>query len=154
MANLVAMKSKDPSSQVGSVVVKDKHPLTTGFNGFCIGVIDKPERYGDRDVKYGFVAHSEFNACIIASKFGISLQDATIYTQSTPCDSCSKAIIQSGIREIKILDSCERIWKEYTNWLSSCRISKTMLREAGVKLTKLNIFCGDKIKIGGKIYNI
>lgn len=154
VANLIAMKSKDPSSQVGSVIIKDKHILTTGFNGFCMGVNDNKERYNNRELKYRLVAHSEFNACIIASKFGISLQNSTMYTQSIPCDSCAKAIIQSGVRTVKTLKNCEEIWGKFPNWSDSCEITKIMFEEAGISLEILDFICGDKIKIGGKIYEI
>ena len=154
IANLIAKKSKDVSSQVGTVIVKDKRILSTGFNGFCIGVKDFKERYLDRQTKLQLVAHSEFNACILAGRFGISLQESILYTQATPCDNCAKSIIQAGIKTVNILENCEKIWNNYQNWGESSKISKLMFQESGVKLNKFNLQCGDVIKIGGKIYDI
>lgn len=153
-ANLIARKSKDPSSQVGSVVVKNKNILTSGFNGFCMGVKDLPERYNDRPLKYKLTAHSEFNACIMASRFGVSIESAALYTQSTPCNECAKAIIQSGIKQVNILDSCEKIWNNYQNWAESGQITRLMFAEAGVLLQSFDFFCDDRILIGGQIHHI
>lgn len=154
MANLVARKSKDPSSQVGSVIVRDKTILSTGFNGFCIGVKDFPDRYNDRELKYKLVAHSEFNACIVAARLGVLLKGGTLYTQSTPCNECAKAIIQSGIKYVNILKNCEEIWAKYENWANSCQITKMMFGESGVEVQEFDVVCGDTILIGGKEYNI
>ena len=155
LANLIARKSKDPSSIVGSVIVKDKRVLTTGYNGFCIGVWDFEERYADRETKYQFVAHSEFNACIVAARFGISICDSTLYTQTLPCENCAKAIIQAGVKTVKTLKSCEQLWANYSkNWADSKRITQIMFSEAEIKNIEYNIECGDKILIGGKIYEI
>lgn len=154
MANLIARKSKDTSSQVGSVIVKDRIPLMSGFNGFCMGVDDTEDRYSNRELKYKFVAHSEFNACILASRFGISVKDSIMYTQSTPCCECAKSIIQSGIKEVKVLVNCENIWLNSTSWSNSSELSKIMFKESGVILTFIDMVCGDTIKIGGKLYSI
>lgn len=54
------------------------------------------------DTKYFYVTHSELNA--ILNYRGGSLEGSKIYVSLFPCNECSKAIIQSGIREI-IYDS-------------------------------------------------
>ena len=155
MANLVARKSKDPSSMVGSVIVKDKRILSSGYNGFCIGVEDREERYNDRPVKYSFVAHSEFNACIVAAKFGININGSVLYTQALPCDSCAKAIIQSGITTVNILKKCEDIWHNYnSSWQDSQKNTKIMFAEAGISVVEHDLECSDEILVGGKIYKI
>lgn len=154
-ANLVAWKSKDPSSKVGTVVVRDHRVISSGYNAFCIGVKDLPERYNDRPTKYRLVAHSEFNACIIASRFGISLMDTELYTQSLPCDGCTKAIIQAGISKIHTLKSCDELWEKYNpDWNESCEFSKLMLTESGVVWNQHDIVCDDEVLIGGKKYRI
>ncbi len=153
MANLVARKSKDPSSQVGSVVVKDKRILTTGYNGFCVGVDDNKDRYLNRELKYKLVAHSEFNACIVGARFGINLLGSILYTQSLPCEGCAKSIIQSGIKIVKTLANCEKIWAEYSkNWIESKQITQLMFQEANIEVIECDLKCGDEILIGGKIY--
>ena len=60
-------------------------------------------REGDElDTKYFYVTHSELNA--ILNYRGRQLEGSKIYVSLFPCNECSKAIIQSGIREI-IYDS-------------------------------------------------
>jgi dCMP deaminase len=154
MANLIARKSKDPSSMVGSVAVKDNIPLMSGFNGFCMGVKDLPERYENRELKYKFISHSESNVCLLAGRQGISLSGSSLYTQTFPCENCAKSIIQSGIKTVKTLRSCENIWADYNkNWIESKKVAGYMFQEAGVSILEYDIKCGDEILVGG-IYKI
>ena len=54
-----ARMSKDPSSQVGAVIVRpDKTVASTGWNGFPRGVEDNREHLRDRDEKYPRVIHA------------------------------------------------------------------------------------------------
>ncbi len=62
---LVAQKSKDPRTKIGSVLVKDNIIISTGFNGFPIGVLDKQERYLNREQKLRYVSHSESNSVLL-----------------------------------------------------------------------------------------
>jgi len=104
-ARLAATRSKDPSSQVGAVVVRDRNILSTGYNGFPRGVNDAViERY-ERPAKYTWMVHAEENALLNAGRNGVSTNEATLYvTPFAPCVTCAKAIIQSGIREV-VIDS-------------------------------------------------
>jgi len=72
MVYLTATKSKDPSSKIGAVIVKDDRVISTGYNGFPIGVSDSQERYLNRETKYKFVVHAEHNSILTAARFGIS----------------------------------------------------------------------------------
>jgi len=100
-AKLTATRSKDPSTQVGSVIVMDRVILSTGYNGFPRGINDNiPERY-DRPLKYKFMIHAEENAILNAARFGTSVLGASLYLYPLPpCSECAKAIVQSGIREV------------------------------------------------------
>jgi dCMP deaminase len=63
MAYLVATKSRDPSTQVGSVVVGPNHEVrSTGYNGLCRGEDDDNESFYARPLKYAVVEHSERNS--------------------------------------------------------------------------------------------
>ena len=81
VAKLAGLRSKDPNSQVGSCIVSPDNKILS---------------------KYFYVTHSELNA--ILNYRGGSLEGSKIYVSLFPCNECSKAIIQSGIREI-IYDS-------------------------------------------------
>jgi dCMP deaminase len=101
IAELVAVRSKDPSSQVGAIIVRDRNILSTGYNGFPRGVNDNIlERY-ERPTKYQWTIHAEENAIFNASRNGISTEGATLYViPMHPCIDCAKAIAQSGIKEV------------------------------------------------------
>src|SRR5215211_1547674 len=59
-AELFASWSKDPSNQVGAVVVRpDKTIASTGFNGFPRNTDDSQELYENRDEKLRRVKHAE-----------------------------------------------------------------------------------------------
>ena len=133
VALLAAMRSKDPSTQVGACIVdKDNRILSTGYNGFPSGCSDDEfpwERDGGFcDTKYPFVVHAELNAILNAR--GKNLTGAKIYVALFPCNECAKAIIQSGIKEIIYLSD------KYAE-TDGVKASKRMLNAAGVKFTQI-----------------
>jgi dCMP deaminase len=107
-ARHAATKSKDRSSKVGAVIVKNKRVISTGYNGFPCGVDDDvPERH-ERPLKYSWTIHAEENSIALAAKYGIACEDATIYvTPFHPCSRCAGTIVQSGIKEVIIDDKIE-----------------------------------------------
>ena len=77
MARLVSSWSKDPSTKVGSVVVRhDKTVASVGFNGFPRGVADTEARLLDRSEKLDLIVHAEINALSVAHE---SLSGCTLY---------------------------------------------------------------------------
>ena len=69
LARLIATWSKDPSSQVGAVIVDDKKRIVSvGFNGLPMGVEDTAERLNVRELKYELIVHAEANAILTAPK--------------------------------------------------------------------------------------
>lgn len=130
LAEHVATWSKDPSTQVGCVIVdKQNRVVSIGFNGFPRGVKDDVARYADRDTKLLFVAHAERNALDNAP---LSVDGCTLYTPLFPCNECAKSIIQKGISKVV---SYEPDWsRKGFNW----DITKKMFQEAGVQLFLIN----------------
>ena len=108
VAMLSARRSKDPNTQVGCCIIsQDNKILSMGYNGLPKGCSDDEfpwTREGEDplETKYVYTVHSELNA--ILNYRGGSLEGSKIYVSLFPCNECSKAIIQSGIREI-IYDS-------------------------------------------------
>ena len=135
MCDLVAEKSKDPSTKVGAVIVgKNNEVVSTGFNGFPRGFKDKdvPERY-ERPLKYDLTEHAERNAIYNAARIGSRLDECKIYVNSLPpCTDCARGIIQSGIKEVVIVDKDipER-------WRNNCAEAINMLEECGVNIRKI-----------------
>ena len=138
IAMLSAMRSKDPSTQVGACIVSnDNKIMSVGYNGFPQGCSDDEfpwERSGDNqnDTKYPFVCHGELNAILNAG--GQDLRGARIFVALFPCNECAKAIIQSGIREVVYISD------KYADTPATIA-SKRMFNAAGVKLTQ---FTSDK----------
>jgi dCMP deaminase len=129
VAMLSAMRSKDPNTQVGACIVsQDNKILSMGYNGFPIGCSDEEfpwAREGeDIDNKYFYTTHSELNA--ILNYRGGSLEGAKLYVTLFPCNECSKAIIQAGIRTV-VYDN-----DKYAD-TPSVRASKRMMDAAGVR---------------------
>lgn len=127
LAKHVATWSKDPSTQVGAVVVDaERRVLGLGYNGFPRGIDDRPERYDDRAVKYSLVVHAEINAILNSSH----TKGATLYTSFPPCQECAKVIIQAGIARVIKLRNADTV----ARWAESMENGHEMLREAGVEV--------------------
>lgn len=133
VAILASKRSKDPNTQVGACIVDDNNIiLSTGYNGFPYGCSDDIYTW-DRtgaDTKYKYVVHAELNA--ILNAHGKNLSGAKIYVDLFPCNECAKAIIQSGIKEVVYL------YDKYADSEGTVA-SKRMLKDAGVKLTQLEV---------------
>ncbi|MGN0299133.1 MAG: deoxycytidylate deaminase [Lachnospiraceae bacterium] len=132
VAMLSAMRSKDPSTQVGACIVSPTNKiLSMGYNGFPLGCSDdefpwnktNPDPYHN---KYFYTTHSELNA--ILNYRGGSLEGAKLYVTLFPCNECAKAIIQAGIRQIIYADD------KYGS-TPAVLASKRMLKAAGVSYT-------------------
>jgi dCMP deaminase len=139
LAQHVSTWSKDPSTQVGAVIV-DGYRIVVGmgYNGFPRGVEDSAERYNDRETKYKLVTHAEVNAIITA---GFRAQGATIYVfpafgKPPLCSSCAKAVIQSGI--VRVVGYVPSVSSEVAaRWKDELDAAHLMCSEAGVQMDML-----------------
>jgi dCMP deaminase len=132
LAKLVSTWSKDPSTQVGAVIVNDKNRIVSlGFNGYPRGV--KDEGLDDREVKYLKILHGEINSILFSKQ---DLTDCTIYVYPLPpCANCTSVIIQSGISKIVVLENQNKT-KMLERWSQHNLIAKEMAEEAGVEIIK------------------
>ena len=135
IAKLTAMRSKDPSTTVGSCIVSGTNRiLSIGYNGAPNGYSDKEfpwERKGDPlEIKYPYVCHSEMNAVLNYNGSKSDLNGARIYVDLFPCNECAKLIIQSGIKEVIYLSDK---YKDTDGVIAS----KKMLDTCGVKYRQL-----------------
>ncbi|KAJ0403024.1 hypothetical protein P43SY_009565 [Pythium insidiosum] len=130
VAFLSAMRSKDPSTQVGACIVnKEKKIVGIGYNGFPNGCSDDElpwARHHENplETKYPFVCHAEMNA--ILNKNSSDLKGCTIYVALFPCNECAKLIIQCGIENIVYYSD-----KYHSDWKFVA--SRKLLDMAGVK---------------------
>lgn len=112
MAKLVGTWSSCYKSnrKIGTVCVRDKRVLTTGYNGAPSGIKSCVERGECMRQKFGiesgknaefcYAVHSEQNAIVQAAKLGISLEGATLYCTHQPCSMCTRQIINAGIKRV------------------------------------------------------
>lgn len=137
IAKLSAMRSKDPSTQVGACIVgADNRILSIGYNGAPNGFDDNAfpwSREGENlNTKYPYVCHAEMNAILNYRGSRKDLEGATIYVDLFPCNECAKMIIQSGIKKViylsdkyatsenniasrRLLDQCKVKYEKLTN---------------------------------------
>ncbi|MDD3841597.1 MAG: dCMP deaminase family protein [Bacilli bacterium] len=130
IAQLSALRSKDPSTQVGACIVDDdKKVVSIGYNGMPRHIDDCQlswEKGEGLNNKYLYVCHAEMNA-ILNTRNGTALRGCTLYVSLFPCNECAKAIIQVGIKEIVYVSN------KYKDSFA-VQASMRMLNLAGVKI--------------------
>lgn len=129
IAILSSRRSKDPNTGVGSCIVSTANKiLSVGYNGMPLGCSDDEfpwERNGNPlDTKYLYVCHAELNA--ILNYTGTDMHGAKIYTTLFPCNECTKALIQAGIKEVIYLSD------KYSD-TDSTRAAKRMMNTVNIK---------------------
>lgn len=133
LAQVVAGWSKDPSTQVGSVIVNDdRQILSMGFNGFPQAMPDRPESYANRDEKYSRIIHGEMNALVFARQ---DVRGATLYCWPLlPCDRCTVHLLQAGIRR---LVAPYRVSAAADRWEQAFQRTRQYCAEAGIACHEL-----------------
>jgi dCMP deaminase len=126
IAMLVSERSTCHRHHVGSVLVKDRRILSSGYNGAAAKVKDCLELGCLRDelkIPSGTrheicrAIHAEQNAIIQAGFHGTSTRGSTLYCTHSPCILCAKMIVNAGI--VKVIytgdyadDSFKKLFKE------------------------------------------
>jgi dCMP deaminase len=106
IASVVAERSTCLRHHVGAVAVRDKHILSTGYNGAASGLRDCLELGCLRDelkipsgtrheICRGI--HAEQNVIIQATLNGVSLAGSTVYATHSPCVLCAKMLVNARI---------------------------------------------------------
>lgn len=133
IARLVAKRSTCLRRQVGAVLVRDKHILSTGYNGaprglaHCLDIGCLREQRGipsgmQHEICRGI--HAEQNAIIQAALHGVSTEGATLYCTHQPCVLCAKMLINAGVVRVVFAG-------EYPDALA-----REMMEEAGLVLDR------------------
>jgi len=109
LALVVAKRSTCLRHKNGAVLVRDKHILSTGYNGAPSGLehcsevgclrektkIPSGERH---ELCRG--AHAEANVIVQAALHGASTENSIMYSTHRPCSFCAKLIINAKISEV------------------------------------------------------
>ncbi len=137
VSNTVAKRATCDRGRSGCVIVRDKRILVTGYVGSPIGLahcddvghLFKKMIHEDGRITTHCVrtVHAEQNAITQAARYGISLDNATLYCKMTPCRTCAMLIINCGIKRVV----CEFRYHDGKE-------SEAMFAEAGVKIDYFN----------------
>ena len=112
LAMTVSSWSKDPSTKVGAVIVRqDKTVASLGYNGFPRNMPDFDELYANREEKYSRIIHAEINAVLHARE---QLTGYTLYTYPLlPCDRCMVQMMQAGIKRIVSMEASKEVLERW-----------------------------------------
>ncbi len=112
LAKIAGARSICRRHKIGTVIVKDGHVISTGYNGpprgythqYCAPCIKDQEKLASNQGHSLCPAtHSEANAIVQAAYQGISTKGGVMYTTLFPCDLCQRLIINAGIVELVYL---------------------------------------------------
>ena len=126
LAHVISKRSTCLRRKVGAIVVKNRHILSTGYNGSpknirhceetgCLREQLKVPSGQRHELCRGL--HAEQNAIIQAAVYGVSVDGAVLYCTNQPCSICAKMIINAGIKRIVLSDgypdrAAEDLFKE------------------------------------------
>jgi dCMP deaminase len=129
----VAQRSTCLRRQVGAILVKDKHILTTGYNGAPTG-LPHCEEVGCLRERLGIPSgeraelcrglHAEQNAIIQAAVHGVQIRGATLYSTTQPCVLCTKMLLNAGVVRIVYQG-------DYPD-----ELARSLIEEAGIEVVR------------------
>lgn len=135
MLPTIAVRSKDPNTKVGCVIVGPDHEVRSmGYNSFPRGIDDKVPERQERPEKYFWIEHADRNAIYNAARVGIPLKGCTMYLPFAPCTNCARGIIQAGIVRVMVDGKTHDAKKDDPTWRDDFKRTEVMLKEAGVGL--------------------
>lgn len=136
IAKLVARRSTCLRRNIGSVLVKDRQILASGYNGaprgmsHCleIGCLRNELKIpsGTR-LEICRAVHGEINAIIQCASHGVETRGSELYVTAHPCKICSRIIINAGIERVVICG-------EYSD-----KDGVAVLQEAGIKVDFIDV---------------
>lgn len=121
IAKVIATRSTCLRHSVGAVIVKNKHIISTGYNGVSKGfphcleigcIRDEQNIPSGTHTEICRAIHAEQNAIIQAALHGVSTEGGILYCTHQPCIICAKMIVNAGIIRVvyknKYPDPCAR----------------------------------------------
>ena len=129
MAREVSTWSKDPSTQVGAVLVDPLRRIVgLGYNGFPRGIEDDEQRLLEWEIKYEIVVHAEINA--IHNATNTDLNSCLLYNYPLPpCSRCLSQMIQVGI---KYVVSTPPPKDANIRWKDNFKLAQSLMAEVGI----------------------
>ncbi len=125
IALAVRARANCTGRRVGSVVVRDRRILSTGYNGTpsqmrncedggCHRCAHPDEYPPGQAYDVCICVHAEQNALLAAARFGVAIEGCTVYTTLQPCFGCLKELLQASVVEVCYLEPWEsRFGEQY-----------------------------------------
>ena len=129
---LVAKRSSCVKAQQAALLIKDNRIISFGYNGPPAGTLNCLEDGGeeacgkDSNGSCRLGIHAEQNAIGYAARNGINTEGCIIYCTQTPCISCAKLVVASGIKEFYYID--EYRLDEGKKFLAACKIKISKIK--------------------------
>lgn len=133
LAVMVGERGTCDRGRAGTVIVRDKRLISTGYVGSPPGmehcdeaghliheVVNEDGTISKHCVR---TIHSEQNAICQAARYGISLEGCTLYTKMEPCYVCARMIVAVGIKRVV----CQKMYH-------GAKLTRELFEKAGVKL--------------------
>jgi dCMP deaminase len=148
IAKEVSTWSKDPSTGVGAVAVRNNFELAKGYNGFPAVIPDRAQWLEDRQTKYSLIIHAEMNVINNAARTGTPLDGSTIYVYGLPiCDRCLPAVLNAGITRFVIeVPKWREDWEE--SWSKSKQILSWAAMSQNWALKKEGVWEHGSLRLG------
>jgi dCMP deaminase len=101
IARTVATRATCDRKFVGSVIVRDRIILATGYNGSIRGLPHCDEEgHLMEDGHCVRTVHAEANAIVQAARSGVRIDGADVYVTASPCWGCFRLLANAGVRRI------------------------------------------------------
>jgi dCMP deaminase len=118
IALAVRARANCTGRRVGAIIVRDRRILSTGYNGTpsqmtncedggCHRCAHPDEYPSGEGYDLCICVHAEQNALLAAARFGVAVEDCTLYSTLQPCFGCLKETLQANLREVCYLETWE-----------------------------------------------
>jgi deoxycytidylate deaminase len=142
------MKSNDPSTQVGAVILDCDDNISTtvsGHNKFLDCIKETPEKLNNNSLKNLCITHAERNAIRnYMKKFGKQPDELTLVATWASCAGCAIDIIDYGIKTVYTdynIFKFSYLYRDAASsmkWEQSIHAAFDMFEEAGVEFIAID----------------
>jgi dCMP deaminase len=114
IAIAVRKRANCQGNRVGAVISRDRRIVATGYNGTpenmencldggCHRCNNRDQYPSGTGYDLCICVHAEQNALLAAARFGISVENGTVYSTMRPCFGCTKELLQAKIEAVFFL---------------------------------------------------
>ena len=141
-----ALKSPDPSTQVGAILIS-KGVRVFGHNHVAYGFTDLDlTRFGEKAV---MIEHAERSAIYRAARLGITTDNSLLVAPWASCIECARAITTAGVGTV--IRHAEAMDKTPERWQESISIADEIMRAGGVQILEWTGYLGaTPVRFDGK----